>query len=330
MAQYQLNHSMKTVLMDKLTAMRVFNEVVKYGSFSRAAEHLDMAASVVTRYIASLEKELGSQLLLRTTRRLSLTERGEIYLERSRKILEDIDSTEALVSSVSKAHSGPIKLAVTTNFGLHFLPAIMSQYQKQYPEIIFDVMLQDEPLDLVARGLDMAITYQENIVNPDTVTRSLASNKMILCATPQYLRDAPPLITKEDLSRHCCIALPAYTSANDCWQLRDKDGMTTLVPINPTVMCNTAAMSYQCVFSHLGIGMFTSVLAQNMLNSGYLVRVLDEYEAPGLELIVAYPNRRYLTTKVRSFIDFIVQKTASKSLVSGMLGSRTVCGNMTP
>jgi len=323
MAQYLRDDSMKTVAMDKLMAMRVFNKVVKYGSFSRAAEHLDMAPSVVTRYIASLEKELGSQLLLRTTRRLSLTERGEIYLERSRKILEDIDTTEALVSSVTKAHSGPIKLAVTTNFGLHFLPTLMSQYQQQYPDIIFDVMLMDEPVDLVARGLDMAITFAESIVNPDTIIRSLASNKMILCATPTYLRRAPPLLTKEDLINHCCIALPTYTSANDCWKLRDRNGTATLVTINPTIICNTAAMSYQCVFSHLGVGMFTSILAQNMFNNGYLVRVLDEYEAPGLELVVAYPDRRYLTTKARSFIDFLVMKTSSNSLVSGMLGSRT-------
>src|SRR5918912_396514 len=111
--------------MDKLLSMRVFNEVVECGSFARAADHLDMSPAVVTRHIASLEKALGAQLLLRTTRSLSLTERGEIYLERSRQILNDIEDTEDLVSSATKSYSGVIKLAVAVNFGLHFLPAIM-------------------------------------------------------------------------------------------------------------------------------------------------------------------------------------------------------------
>jgi len=308
--------------MDKLIAMRVFNEVVKFGSFARAAEHLDMAASVVTRHVAALEQELGSQLLLRTTRSLSLTERGEIYLERSRQILEDIELTEALVSSANKAHSGTIKLAVTTNFGLHFMPSIMHDYQKTYPDILFDVMVLDDPVDLVARGLDLAITFSGSVLNIDTVTRSLASNKMILCATPAYLKNAPPLEDISDLIHHHCVVLPTYTETNDCWLLRDSEGKVNLVPVKPSIICNTAAMSYQCVFGNLGIGMFTSVLAQHMLKNGLLTRVLENYEAPGLELVVAYPSRRYLTTKVRSFIDFLIHHMAGNNLVSGMLSSR--------
>ncbi|MFZ6846979.1 LysR family transcriptional regulator [Undibacterium sp. RuRC25W] len=310
------------VTMDKLIAMRVFNEVVKFGSFARAAEHLDMAASVVTRHIAALETELGSQLLLRTTRSLSLTERGEIYLERSRQILEDIEQTEAMVSSANKAHSGPIKLAVTTNFGLHFMPAIMRRYQEIYPDILFDVMVLDEPVDLVARGLDLAITFTGSVLNIDTVTRSLASNKMILCATPDYLRQAPPLNDINDLIHHRCIALSTYTGTNDCWELRDTDGNGYQVPIKPGIICNTAAMTYQCVLADLGIARFTSVLAQHLLNSGHLTRVLENYEAPGLELVVAYPSRRYLTTKARSFIDFLISHMGSNQLVSGMFSAR--------
>ena len=310
------------VTMDKLIAMRVFNEVVKFGSFARAAEHLDMAASVVTRHIAALETELGSQLLLRTTRSLSLTERGEIYLERTRQILEDIERTEALVSSANKAHSGPIKLAVTTNFGLHFMPAIMHRYQEMYPDIIFDVMVLDEPVDLVARGLDLAITFAPSVLNVDTVTRSLASNKMILCATPTYLLQAPPLNDIGDLIHHQCIALSTYTGANDCWELLDTQGVAHLVPIKPSIICNTAAMTYQCALTDLGVTRFTSVLARHLLSSGRLIRVLEEYEAPGLELVVAYPSRRYLTTKARSFIEFLMEHMGSNQLVSGMFTSR--------
>ncbi|OGB25764.1 MAG: hypothetical protein A3I66_05130 [Burkholderiales bacterium RIFCSPLOWO2_02_FULL_57_36] len=292
--------------MDKLLSMRVFNEVVELGSFTRAADHLQMSPAVVTRHIAALESQLGTQLLLRTTRSLSLTERGEIYLERSRRILEDVYDTEAVVSSAAKAYSGILRLSSPINFGLHFLPAIMHEFQDRYPDIAFDIMLTDEPIDLVGMGRDIGIALSGNIVNPDTVTRSVLSTQMVLCATPQYLRRHPPLTVPGDLSKHRCVALSTQQRERDLWQLQKRDGSIDTVSIKPAIICNTTAMAYQCVFSHLGIGAFISVIARKALESGQLVRVLDEYEIPGRELLIAYPSRRYLTSKARVFIDFLI------------------------
>ena len=155
-------------------------------------------------------------------------------------------------------------------------------------------------------GRDIGIALSGNIVNPDTVTRSVLSTQMVLCATPQYLRRHPPLTVPGDLSKHRCVALSTQQRERDLWQLQKRDGSIDTVSIKPAIICNTTAMAYQCVFSHLGIGAFISVIARKALESGQLVRVLDEYEIPGRELLIAYPSRRYLTSKARVFIDFLI------------------------
>lgn len=292
--------------------MRVFNEVVEHGSFTRAADHLQMSPAVVTRHIAALEDQLGTQLLLRTTRSLSLTERGEIYLERSRQILQDVDDTEAIVSSAAKAYSGTLRLSVPINFGLHFLPALIHDFQQRYPDIVFDIMLTDEPIDFVETGRDIAITLSGNTLAPDTITRSVLTTRMILCTTPDYLQQHPSLTVPGDLLQHRCVVLSTQQGGRDLWQLQKKGGSIETVPIKPSIICNTAAMAYQCVFSHLGVGIFISVIAQKSIESGQLVRVLADYEIPGRELLIAYPSRRYLTSKARAFIDFLIA-SASKT-----------------
>lgn len=298
--------------MDKLLSMRVFNSVVELGSFVRAAEHLDMSPAVVSRHIATLEKHLGAQLLVRTTRSLSLTERGAIYFERCRHLIDEIEAMESLVRSATKAYSGMLKLATTVNFGLHFLPSIISDFQKIYPEITFDVMLTDEPIDFAATGRDLAITVPENILHPDTVTRKLVPTRTVLCATPEYLRKHPPLKTPADLTRHRCIVLAANPSGSLVWQLQGKDGSIKSVPIKPAIVCNIGAMAYECVFNHLGIGIFTStLLAKKAIDNGTLRTVLDDYELPNKEVVIAYPTRRYVTSKARAFIDFLIDAVFS-------------------
>ncbi|MEB0140766.1 MULTISPECIES: LysR family transcriptional regulator [unclassified Undibacterium] len=299
--------------MDKLIAMQVFNEVVKYGSFSRAAEHLNMVPSVVTRHVSALEKQLGSQLLVRTTRRLSLTERGEIYLEHSRQILDDVSHAEALVSSAGKAYSGVLKISAPVNFGLHFLPSLIRKFQELYPDIVFDLILSDEPVDFAASGRDLAITIGGNAIHSDTVTRELVSTRLILCASPQYLRQAPPLQCAEDLPLHRCIVLPGYAGGGEVWPLMARDGRITTVPLKPSMVCNTSAMAFQCALNDLGIAMLTCVLTEDHIRTGRLVHVLGEYEVPGLQLLIAYPSRRYLTSKARSFVEFLIARITQNS-----------------
>ncbi len=293
--------------MDKLMAMRVFAKVAEVGSFRRAAQAMDLSAPVVTRHIADLELMLGVKLLNRTTRSLSLTEQGDLYSQRVLQILADIDETEAVVASNRIAFSGTLKLSVTVNFGLHILPGLLTRFLSTYPRIHIDTILTDEPVDLVVRGRDLGVMYA-GTVQASMVTRRLTAAKMILCATPNYLsgRSAPK--TPVDLAEHDCIVVTATLCANDLWQLQDNHGMLCSILINPVILCNTAAFAYQCVLADMGIGMFTSYIAQKEIDRGTLVRVLTEYELPDKELVVAYADRKFVSSKVRAFIDFLIDE----------------------
>lgn len=298
--------------MDKFISMRVFTEVVQRGSFARAAERLNLSPAFVTRHVASLEKQLGTPLLIRTTRSLTLTERGEIYLERVRRILAEIDETEALVSSASNAYQGLLRISVLVNFGLHFLPAILRGFQQRYPNIEFDVALTDDPVDFAASGHDVSITFLKNAKSPDTVVRRLGAAKRVLCATPEYLDESPPLRIPEDLTHHRCIAMKMARSPHDNWQLQGADGQVCSVAIRPFLICDTGAMLYQCVLSHLGIGSLSTTIVQDSLEKGKIVKVLTEYQSPDEELVVAYPGRSYLTSKARAFVDYVLAYTEAR------------------
>ncbi len=292
--------------MDKISSMRVFAKVVELGSFSGAANDLRMSASVVTRHIAELETHLGTRLLNRSTRSLSLTERGQLYLERSLRILADIDETEALVAASDKMLSGTLKLAVTANFGLHILPQVLMRFREKYPDILVDAILADQPIDLIARGRDLAVTYAGN-VEQDMVARGLAPTRMILCASPEYLARAPALESPADLARHETVVLTGSQQISYAWELSDSSGALQRVDLKPTIFCNTAAFAHQCALAHLGISMFSSFIARDDIESGRLVRVLPEFELPDRDLMVVYPNRRFLTFKARAFMDFLFE-----------------------
>jgi len=297
--------------MDKISSMRVFAKVVELGSFSSAANDLRMSASVVTRHVAELEKHLGTRLLNRSTRSLSLTERGQLYLERSLRILADIDETESLVAASDKKLSGVLKICVSANFGLRVLPELLERFRAKYPEVLVDVILTDEPVDLIARGRDLAVTIAGNVTQ-DTVVRALIPTKIILCATPAYLEKFSTPKTPADLAKHRAIVLTAAQQVRYYWELADHNGALQRVDLNPAIFCNTAAFAYQCVLANLGITMFTSYLAQNDIDSGRLVRVLPDYELPDRELVIAYPDRRFLTFKARAFMDFLFEEMRSE------------------
>lgn len=292
--------------MDKLLSMQVFREVVERGGFARAAEHLNMAPSAVTRHVAALEHRLGTPLLVRTTRSLTLTERGEIFLERVRGILADVEDAEATVGSATTAYTGMLRISVPVVYGLYFLPALLLRFQKQYPNIQFDIMLSDDPVDFVASGRELCLAFSENVTHADTVTRRFGSARTVLCATPDYLKNSPPLDGIDDLARHRCLVVKAHRSWGDTWHLRAADGEMHSFPVVPAIACDSSAMVYESVLTGLGIGRLPVLLAADALAERRLVQVLEAFESPDAELVLAYPGRSYLTSRARVFIDFVL------------------------
>ena len=172
--------------MDKFQEMRVFAGVVDAGSFVAAADHLGMSKAAVSRYVAQLEQRLGVRLMHRTTRKLSLTQEGEVFLARAREILASIEASEAELSTHADTASGLVKVNVPVSFGIQHLAPLWGEFLDAHPRVSLDVQLADRVIDLVDEGFDLAVRIAR-LPDSSLVSRQLASTRLVLCASPAYL-----------------------------------------------------------------------------------------------------------------------------------------------
>ncbi|WP_197336960.1 LysR family transcriptional regulator [Ralstonia solanacearum] len=291
--------------MDRLQSMRVFAKVVELGSFARAAQHLSMSNAVVTRYVADLEAHLGTRLLNRTTRSLSLTDVGETYLQRCQQVLLDIDEAESLATSRSQVLVGSLRIVAPVMFGLHVLPMLLARFQQLYPEVTFDVALSDRPIDIVEDGRDIGIMVSELGLGSHLVARRMISAEMIMAATPAYLRQHTTPQRAEDIADHRVIAM-WHPQLRHEWEMSAPDGQSIAVPVQPSLVTSNAELMHRAVLADMGIAILSSYMARPDLESGRLVRVLPQYKLPHRSLSLVYPSRKFLPTKVRTFIDYML------------------------
>src|SRR5437868_4520940 len=258
--------------MDRLQSMRVFGKVVELGSFARAAQQLEMSNAVVTRYVADLESHLGTRLLNRTTRSLSLTDAGETYLQRCQQILDDVEEAESVVTARSQSLSGTLRIVTPVMFGLHLLPSLLSRFQDLYPDVVFDVQLSDRIIDIVEEGRDVGVVLSDLGLGSHLVARPLLSAEIILCASPTYLRQHPPIRNAQDLTMHHCIAMRLPNAEHE-WTLSGSEGEVT-VPIRPGLLCSNAELAHQASLANMGVAMLSSYLARPNIEAGRLVHIL--------------------------------------------------------
>lgn len=292
--------------MDRLQSMRVFAKVVELGSFARAAQQLEMSNAVVTRYVADLETHLGTRLLNRTTRSLSLTDAGETYLQRCQQILDDVEEAESVVTARSQSLSGTLRIVTPVMFGLHLLPEMLARFQQMYPDVVFDVLLSDRSIDIVEEGRDVGIMLSDLGLGSHLVARPLLSAEIILCASPGYLDAHAPLRHAHELTQHRCIAM-RLASAEHVWTLSGPEGEVS-VPIRPGLVCSDAELAHQAALANLGVAMLSSYLARPSIEAGSLQHILPQYQLPRRDVSVVYPSRKFLPTKVRAFIDFLLEE----------------------
>ncbi|EGF32226.1 Transcriptional regulator, LysR family [Oxalobacteraceae bacterium IMCC9480] len=289
--------------MDRLQSMRVFAKVVEQGSFAGAGLALDMSNAVVTRHVADLEKHLGARLLNRTTRRLSLTETGLIYLERTKQILQDIDDADAMASSQSNKPAGTLRIYSHLGFGQLQLAQLLPRYALLFPEVKLDVTLSDHTVDLVEEGFDIGMFIELQKFDASMIARQIGLSDIILCASPDYIRLHGTPLEPEDISQHVCLNF-AYEQLRHHWSLiinkRSVD-----VPITSKLVSNDGNLLRQCALAGMGIVIRSSFTLGDDLSSGRLVRLLPQHHLGTLAVTMVYPSRRQLSAKVRSFIDFI-------------------------
>lgn len=289
--------------MDRLQSMRVFAKVVELGSFARAAQTLEMSNTVVTRNIADLEAHLGTRLLNRTTRKLSLTETGQQYLERVRQILVDVDDADALASSSSARPSGTLRIYCHPGFGQAQLARLLPLYAQAFPEVVLDVTLADHTVDLVEQGFDVGIFLGLQKFDASMIARRLASASVVLVASPAYLARRGTPVTPQEVSGHDCLNF-AYEQLRHHWPVQWENELVN-VPVSSRMISNNGTVLRHACLAGLGIMIRSSFMFEDDVRSGRLVQLLQGHHLGQLAVNMVYPSRRLMSAKLRSFVDFI-------------------------
>ncbi|MFI4887280.1 MAG: LysR family transcriptional regulator [Burkholderiales bacterium] len=297
--------------MDRFQSLFAFAKVVESGSFARAAAHLDRSVSAVSRRVAELEAHLGARLLNRTTRRLSLTESGQLFYERCVQLLADLEEAEEEITASAIVPRGTLKLTASISFGTRHLASAIADFRQQYPRLRFDIELSDRAIDLVDEGVDLAIRIGD-IGSQALIGRRIGVSQMICCAAPSYLARHPAPRTPADLASHPCLTY-AYSSVGNVWRFSDANHAAHEVKVSGPVHANNGAMLAALAVAGVGVNLEPDFIVADDVGAGRLVPLLTDYIAPSIDVNAAYPSRRHLSAKVRSFIDFLVQRFADNA-----------------
>ena len=290
--------------MDKLSSLRAFVKVVETSSFSEAGRRLRLSRSVVSKYVAELEEDLGVQLLSRTTRRVTPTENGQAYFERALAILADLDAADHAVSQSHATPRGLLRINAPMSFGTMQLGPALVGFMKQYPELQIQLALSDEHVDPVQDGLDVTLRIAE-LESSSLIARRLMPIERVVCASPTYLKQHGVPEHPTDLRNHDCLTY-GYLSTGNQWKLTGKDGDHW---VNPrwTLCANNAEVLRDAAAAGRGVALLPEFIAAAALRDGNLQPILADYHAPPLSLYAIYPPTRHLAVKVRLFIDYLVE-----------------------
>ena len=294
--------------MDRFQALTAFAKVVETGSFIRAAELLSLSVSAVSRQVAELEEHLDARLLNRTTRRLSLTESGQIFYERCVQLLADLEEAEQSAGAGTVRPRGTLRLTCGTTFGARHLASAVADFVALYPEMRLDVDLSDRMTDLVDEGFDAAVRIGA-IGSQNLVGRKLGATRLVCCASPAYLARHGEPKRPEDLARHACLTY-AYLPGKNVWPLRDQAGNDRSIKVAGPVHANGGRFLEALAVAGVGIIVEPDFLVGPDVRAGRLVPILRSFEPTPASIYFVYPSRRHLSAKVRAFADFLAARFA--------------------
>ena len=288
--------------MDKLLAMRSFVAIVDRGSLTAAATDLHRSLPTMVRTLAALEESLGTRLLRRTTRRMSLTAEGRVYLERCRSILGDIEEAEASVTRDQIEPRGQVHMTAPVLFGqMHVAPAL-SEFLNRFGEVQIELLLLDRVVNLVEEGIDLAIRIG-HLADSTMVAVPVSQVRRVVCASPALLRTLGIPAHPREMSEHPCVRFRGI-NPGDSWSFQDA-GREISVKIRGNFTCNQAAAAAQACAEGLGFGMFLSYQVEPLVRAKRLEIVLADFELPSLPVSLVYPEARLVSTRLRVLLDWL-------------------------
>src|SRR5579859_2844631 len=292
--------------MDRLAALEAFARVAETGSFSAAARALNLSKSLISRQVSALEAELGSRLISRTTRSLTLTEAGRGYYEQVARILAQIEEADLSVSQLQATPRGRLRVSAPMSFSVLRLAPVLPDFLALYPEIEVDVVLNDRRVDLLADGFDLAIRIGR-LADSSLIARKLSDTKLYVCASPGYLQLRGTPKVPADLKRHDCLC---YSNADFLteWRFTDQDGRPLSVEVKGRLHANNGDLLRAAALRGQGLVELPDFLVGPDVESGALVPVLESYFRQDGGVYAVYPHARYLPPKIRVFVDFLAER----------------------
>lgn len=300
--------------MDNERALRLFVSVVEENSISRGGARLNIPQSSASRMIAALERNLGAKLLQRSTRSLHLTEAGDLYFERARKIVTDFDEAASAVRNISGAPSGLLRVAAPASFGRRYIAPYLPEFSTLYPKIEFGLSLSDSIEDLIGHGFDVALRLGD-LPDSNLISSRVAGSISIVCASPAYLSASNDLSNPRHLQSHNCLLFRGNLGKNN-WSFQNGDTKEA-IQVGGSFYCNNGDAILASAIAGLGVALLPEWMVQEHLETGQLRSVLSNFRlSPPVSPIQAvFSHRQHIPAKTRVFVSFLRDKIAAQAWV---------------
>ena len=294
--------------MDRLKQIDSFVRVAQKGSLTAAGQSEGVAPAVIGRRIDALEEHLGVKLLVRTTRRITLTHEGSAFLEHAQRLLADIASAEASVAAGGLRATGSLRLTAPAGFGRRHVAPLVPRFLAQHPDLHISLNLSDRVVDIVHEGVDVAIRVGD-LPDSNLVSQRLADNRRLCVAAPSYLQRAGTPQHPSELARHDCLVLSSDASQSRGWAFQIDEQTVHLRP-SGRLDCSDGQVLHEWCRAGLGIAWRSTWEVEQEIARGELVAVLQDYMAPPNGIFAVFAQRKHLPVRVRLWIDYVKQTYA--------------------
>ncbi|AIW22856.1 LysR family transcriptional regulator [Vibrio coralliilyticus] len=299
--------------MDSIVAIRSFIRVVETGSFSAVAKEQNTNQATISKRVAGLEKKLGTKLLVRGSRRHTLTEAGQAYFERVSHIVAAIDEAEAEARSLTATPKGHLKITVPTMFGSLYVAPIISEFLAAYPDIDLDIKFDENLVALVKEGIDVAIRLGD-LQDSSMMAKTLGYDELIMVASPTYLERHPAPTRLEELNAHNCLIYSLSPKRGTVWTFNRTPGASE-IPVSGNFQCDNGIGLKEMLLAHAGIALMPRWMVDKELRTGDLVHLLPDY-AKRYPISAVFTNNQYVPLKVRVFLAFMETTIAADPVLS--------------
>ena len=295
--------------MDTLLSIQVFRQIVDSGSFAAASVRLNLSKAMVTKHVKNLETRLGARLLSRNSHSLSLTEPGRLYFERCKSILEDLDEAASAVGSVNAAPRGTLRVTCPSFVANSRVANMLSAYARRYPDVVVDLSFEDRLVDVIAEGYDLAIRCSSSPPPGGFIARKLRPVPFVITASPEYLLRKGIPHSVEELADHDCVMV----GNGNVWELNTPEG-TQKVPARVVLRLSSTPAVAHAVAAGIGLAPLPVFLLEEPMFKGRICPVLAERPLQELDMLALYASRRYVSPKIRTFIDHTIEYFATVPL----------------